>query len=85
MLKTFTYTKANGDKSFRLVHPLHDVDNKELCLDFTKLLDTPKEVEYAESTIEDIHAEYIKAIKDAGLAKYFRYFIKENQTNVQAI
>jgi hypothetical protein len=85
MLKTFDYTKANGDKSYRLVHPLHDVDDKELVLDFTALLETPELIPELEAQIEDIHAAYIKAIKDAGMQKYFRYFFKGNMKNVQAL
>ena len=74
MLKTFKYTKANGDMSIRQVYQLNIVDgDKLLCADLTEF-DADETQDY-ETILDSIHAEYIQAIKDAGLGSTFRTFL----------
>lgn len=79
MLKTFKYTKANGDESLRLVYPMNIVgDDKLLCVDLTEF-DNEETQEY-EDILDHIHNEYIEAIKQVGLGSTFRTFFLEKMS-----
>lgn len=74
MLKTFNYTKANGDTSKRTVYELKIVDgDKLLCVDLSEF-DSDEQNEY-EIIMNNIHDQYIQAIKDEGLGSTFRTFL----------
>ena len=78
MLKTFKYTKANGDVSIRQVYQLSLVDDKLLCADLTEF--DAEETQDYEAILDSIHNEYIQAIKDAGLGSTFRTFFLEKMS-----
>jgi len=79
MLKTFKYTKPSGDTSIRQVYPLNVVGNdKLLCVDLTQF-DTDDKQDY-ENLLNQIHNDYIQAIKDAGLGSTFRTFFLEKMS-----
>jgi len=74
MIKRFKYTKANGDISYRKVYPLNlSGDDKLLCADLTEF-DTQEAEEYS-ALLDEIHQNYIQAIKDVGLGSTFRTFL----------
>ena len=43
VLKTFTYTKENGEKSVRTVYPIGVVDDKLFSIDLSDLNDIDRE------------------------------------------
>jgi hypothetical protein len=75
MLKTFKYTKENGEVSTRVVYPMHLVDDKMLSIDVSKLSDEARQD--AKVVLDAIHKQYIQSIKDAGFGSNFRYFFLE--------
>lgn len=76
MIKNITYTKESGDTSRRSVYPLNIVyGDKLLCVDLTEF--DSDEVQEYEAILDQIHKDYIQAIKDAGLGSTFRTFLIE--------
>ena len=78
MLKTFTYTKASGEKSARTVYPIGVVDDKMLSIDLSDLDDVGRK-DYMDK-LEEAHKAYIQAIKDAVGSSRFRYFFFEGMS-----
>ena len=72
LLKSFTYTKDNGDKSARTVYPIGVVADKMHAIDLSDLNDAER-IELADS-LEEVHTAYIQGIKDAVGSSRFRYF-----------
>lgn len=72
MLKHFTYTKANGETSRRVVYPLRNVDDKLLSIDMTSMTDAERAD--AIVVLDAIHKAYVKAVADAGFAENYRFF-----------
>lgn len=74
MLKTFNYTKADGNKSTRTVYQMNIVDgDKLLCVDLSEF-SQDEQGDY-NIILEKIHNDYIQAIKDVGLGSTFRTFL----------
>lgn len=72
VLRTFTYTKADGDKSVRTVYPIGVVDDKLFSIDLSDLDDEKRED--AKHLLEAVHKQYIEGIKKAVGSERFRYF-----------
>lgn len=72
MLKHFLYKKANGSVSERFAYPMGIVENKLFAVDLSEY-ETEERDEY-EALLEQIHRNYIQAIKEAGMGTNFRYF-----------
>lgn len=75
VLKTFTYTKENGEKSVRTVYPIGVVDDKLFSIDLSDLNDIDREE--AKMLLEAVHKQYIEGIKEAVGSSRFRYFFFE--------
>lgn len=76
MLKIFNYTKVDGSKSARVVYPLNlSGDDKLLCVDLTEF--NAEERQEYDDILDEIHKNYIKAIKEVGLGSTFRTFFIE--------
>ena len=74
MLKTFKYTKENGDTSTRTVYQMNIVDgDKLLCVDLTEFDELERQ--YYMDVLDYVHKGYIQAIKDEGLSSCFRTFL----------
>lgn len=71
-IKHFKYTKQDGSISFRYAHPMGIVADKILTVDLTEF-DPIERYEY-ETILNEIHRQYIQAVKEAGLGNNFRYF-----------
>ncbi len=71
-MKHFFYTKNNNTTSERFAHPVGIVQDKLLAIDLTEF-DIDERDDY-EAILNQIHSQYIQAIKDAGLGQQFRYF-----------
>ena len=78
MLKYFKYTKENGEKSERVVYPLHLVDDKMLSIDLTPFSDAER-IEKA-NILDAIYKEYLKMIRDAGFGDRYRMFFLEQMS-----
>ena len=79
MLKTFKYTKANGDMSIRQVYTLNlSGDDKLLCVDLTEF--DIEETEQYVGLLDEIHKNYLDAIKEVGLGSTFRTFFLERMS-----
>jgi len=79
MLKQFKYTKESGDTSNRVVYPLNlSGEDKLLCVDLTEF-DSDEREQYAD-LLDEIHKNYIEAIKEVGLQSTFRTFFLERMS-----
>lgn len=81
-MKHFTYRKRDNTVSERYVHPMGVVDDKLFAVDLTEF-DPQERVEY-EALLNQIHADYIEAVKEAGLGQQFRHFFFREITNVSS-
>lgn len=72
MLKTFTYTKANGEVSTRTIYPLVLNDDKIMGIDVSSMDD--KERLETVTVLDDIRREYLNAMYAAGFGDKFRQF-----------
>lgn len=72
MIKHFIYTKKSGDRSNRVVYPLHMVEDKVLAIDLSEFNDEQR-IE-AERILDKIHRDYLDEIYAAGFADNFRSF-----------
>lgn len=73
MLKRFQYKKADGSISERTVYQLNLVDNdKLLCVDLSEF-SIQEQIDYS-ALMDEIHKNYIDAIKEVGLGSTFRTF-----------
>lgn len=76
MLKKFKYKKASGDISDRTVYQLNLVDDdKLLCADLSEF-SIQEQIDYS-ALLDEIHKNYIDAIKEIGLGSTFRTFLIE--------
>jgi len=73
MLKRFKYTKENGDKSSRTVFSLMGDTERLFCVDLSEF-DSDELDQYVE-LLDEIHNNYIDAIKEIGLGSTFRTFL----------
>ena len=72
MLKEFTYTDAKNKVSHRVVHPIAEPTDKMFAVDLTEF-DADERAHY-EAVLNEIHDQFIGAIKEAGLGHNFRFF-----------
>ena len=75
IMKHFYYRKKDNKVSERYVHPMGLNGDKLFAVDLTEF-DVEERAEY-EALLNSIHAQYIQAIKEAGLGQQFRYFFFE--------
>jgi len=75
MLKSFNYTKENGDKSRRTVFQLMGTEDRFFCIDLTEF-DAQEQDDYL-VILNELHDNYIEAIKEVGLGSTFRTFLYE--------
>lgn len=81
MIKHFFYRKKDNKVSERFVHPMGLVDDKLFAVDLTEFdVDEREEYEYV---LNQIHTQYVQAIKEAGLGQQFRYFFFEGIEDVR--
>ena len=79
MFQTFKYTKEGGEVSTRVVYPLHIIHNdKLLAIDVSQMNDDERAE--ADTILNAIHQQYLKAVKDAGFASYYRSFFLDNMS-----
>ena len=79
MSQTFKYTKEGGEVSTRVVFPLHIIQNdKLLAIDMSKMSDDERHE--SEIVLNAIHQQYLKSVKDAGFASYYRSFFLEQMS-----
>jgi hypothetical protein len=73
VIKSFKYTKANGDASYRKVYPIGVQDTKLFAIDMTDL-DEPTRQLFAEQ-LDVIHKRYIQEIEETvGTDRYRLFF-----------
>ena len=72
VIKHFIYKKKDNSTSERYVHSMDFNGDKLFAVDLTEF-DEIERSDY-EAVLNQIRAEYIQAIKDAGLGEQFRYF-----------
>ena len=75
MIKTFKYTKENGNVSNRTVYPLGIVEDKLFCVDLSEF--SVEEQQDYEVILDALHKNYIEAVKEVGLGSAFRLFFTE--------
>ena len=76
MLKTFGYTKANGDKSVRTAYILNKASDLSLCVDLTEF--DEDERQFYNGVIDDIRLRFSNELKKAGLSGNLRTFKEKN-------
>ena len=75
MQKRFNYTKENGDKSNRLVFTLMGDTERVFCVDLSEFSNEEQD-DYL-NILEQLHKNYMSAIKEVGLGSTFRTFLTE--------
>lgn len=83
-LKTFTYTKANGVASTRVVQVVRVANKNELAVDLSELNDE-EQVSFAvafKDLREDFDAKLRQLMQEYDVANNFRLFDPEKMTNV---
>ena len=75
MQKRFKYTKENGDKSNRLVFTLMGDTERVFCVDLSEFSNEEQD-DYL-NILEQLHKNYMSAIKEVGLGSTFRTFLTE--------
>jgi hypothetical protein len=75
MLKSFKYTKANGNISHRTVYPIGVQDDKLFTIDLTDLEDAERHI--VASQLEEVHKRYIADIVEVVGSDRFRLFFFE--------
>lgn len=75
MIKSFTYTKADGSSTDRVVLVLKEPTDMMLALDITEF--SLEERSVYEAEIKDAEDTFKESIKNAGLGSQYRYFKKE--------
>lgn len=71
-MKRFTYTKANGDTSERVVYPIQMPSDSLFGLDLTEF--TEEEQDHYAAQLELLYADVRDAIIDMGLNHQYRRF-----------
>ena len=74
-VKSFTYTKKNGDISDRLVWVIKEPSDKMLAFDLTEFDEV--EQDHIIKCLEELHEVWEEGIRDLGLHHQYRYFLKE--------
>lgn len=75
MLKSFKYTKVNGEVSYRLVYPIGVNDDKLMAIDLSDY--DPNEQVLAEEKLNALRKEYINKLYEEGFRANFRQFFFE--------
>ena len=75
MIKSFTYTKADGSSTDRVVLVLKEPTEMLLALDITEFSLEERAIYIAE--VEEAEDTFKQSIKNAGLGSQYRFFKKE--------
>jgi len=83
--KTFTYTKSNGEESYRQVLVLNPSKDYDLCLDVSDV-DMPQALEIVQVELKALHAQYQSEMKkllaEFGLEDKIRNFKISRMSNI---